>query len=177
MARCFFAANSKPDQLIRSAAYAYSDPTATATATATPTSTPTATPTATATATPTAISTPTATPPCVFSQTYWKNHAQWPVNQLQLGNRTYNREELQSILEQRARGNGLVLLARQEIAAKLNVANGADGTCVEKTLAAVNAIIGDLLIPPVGNGFLRPSIQERMLTQYNAGLLCAPRCR
>ena len=79
---------------------------------------------------------------------------QWPVNQLQLGNRTYNRQELQSILRQPPRGNSLVQLAHQEIAAKLNIANGADGSCVEQTLAAVDASIGNLVIPPVGNGHL-----------------------
>ena len=46
----------------------------------------------------------------------------------------------------------LVQLARQEIAAKLNIANGADGSCVEQTLAAVDSLIGNLVIPPVGNG-------------------------
>ena len=86
-------------------------PTPTATATVTPTTTPTATPTATlqrdsdcertptatptATASATATATPTATPGgCVLAAGYWKNHAQWPATQLQLGNRTYNRQEL-----------------------------------------------------------------------------------
>jgi hypothetical protein len=101
---------------------------------------------------------------------------QWPVNQLQLGNRTYNRQELLSILEQSIRGNGLVQLAHQEIAARLNIANGGDRTCIQQTLAEVDALIGDLVIPPVGNGFLRPSGAARMLTQYNSGALCTPPC-
>jgi hypothetical protein len=116
----------------------------------------------------------------VFGKGYWKKHTQWPVNQLQLGNRTYNRQELQSILRQpapRARGaNGLVQLAHQEIAAKLNIANGADGSCVAQTLAAVDASIGNLVIPPVGNGQLPPSSYVRTLGLYNEGGLCAPRC-
>jgi hypothetical protein len=107
---------------------------------------------------------------------YWKNHEQWPVNQLQLGNRTYNRQELQSILRQPVRGNGLVQLAHQEIAAKLNVANGADGSCIEQTCAAADALIGNLVIPPVGNGYLRPASYTRTLSLYNEGGLCAPHC-
>jgi hypothetical protein len=113
---------------------------------------------------------------CVFKQGYWKNHGQWPVNQLQLGSRTYNRQELQSILQQPVQGSGLVQLAHQEIAAKLNIARGADGSCVQQTLAAVDALIGNLVIPPVGNGHLPLTPYVRALGLYNAGGLCAPRC-
>jgi hypothetical protein len=98
------------------------------------------------------------------------------VNQLQLGNQTYNQQESLSILNQPVRGNGLISIAHQEIAAKLNVANGADGSCIAQTLTAVDALIGDLIIPPVGNGFLKPSGYERTLTLYNEGSLCAPSC-
>jgi hypothetical protein len=103
------------------------------------------------------------------------------VSQLQLGNRTYNRQELQSILGQPPRGqpqrgNGLVQLARQEIATKLNIANGADGSCVAQTLAGADALIGNLVIPPVGNGYLRSAPYTRTLGLYNGGALCAPQC-
>src|SRR5262249_6514274 len=146
-------------------------PTATATATHTPTATPTATrtptvtPTATATTTPTVTPTVTPTPTaigCVLGHGYWKNHpAQWPVTQLQLGNITYNQKQLLSILTQPVRGNGLISLAFQEIAAKLNIANGAGASCIQQTLANADALIGDLAIPPVGNGFLRPTALQR----------------
>jgi hypothetical protein len=101
------------------------------------------------------------------------------VNQLQLGNRTYNRQELQSILETEVRLNGLVSLAHQEIAAKLNIANGANGSCIGQTLAEIDALIGDLVVPPVGDGFLRnrevaPYVST--LTKYNGGFLCSPAC-
>src|SRR4029077_6254512 len=155
-------------------------PTATATATATPTPTPTPTPRPSPTPTPTATATPSSTPfNCVFGQGYWKNHAEWPVTQLQLGNHTYNRQQLQSILETEVRINGLVALAHQEIAAKLNIAHGADGSCIAQTLAAVDALIGNLVIPPVGNGFLRSrdvSPYERILDQCTEGFLCSPPC-
>ena len=96
------------------------------------------------------------------------------MNQLQLGNHTYKQQQLQSILEQPVRGNGLVLLARQEIAAKLNIANGAEGSCIAQSLADADSLIGDLIIPPVGDGFLRSTSYERTLTLYNQGSLCAP---
>jgi hypothetical protein len=118
--------------------------------------------------------------PCVRGQGYWKNHPdQWPVTQLQLGNVVYSQEELLSILHQPVRGNGLVLLTHQEIAAKLNIANGADGSCIEQTLADADALIGDLLVPPVGTGYLRPrdvSALADILDDYNEGALCAPSC-
>jgi hypothetical protein len=119
---------------------------------------------------------PTATPGCVLGKGYWKNHEQWPVSQLQLGNRTYNRQELQSILGQALHGNGLVQLAQTEVVAKLNIANGTDGSCVQQTLAAVDALIGNLVIPPVGNGHLPLTPYVRTLGIYNEGGLCAPRC-
>jgi hypothetical protein len=162
-------------------------PTATGTPTATPTATATATPTSTptATASPTVTATATATPTstpvgCVFGQGFWKNHPdQWPVTQLQLGNVTYTEDQLLSILHQPVRGNGLVLLAHQEIAAKLNIANGADESCIQQTLAAADTLIGNLVVPPVGNGFLRPrdvSALADTLEEYNEGMLCAASC-
>jgi hypothetical protein len=151
-------------------------PTATPTATHTPTATPTATVTATATVTPTATPTPTALG-CVLGQGFWKNHpAQWPVTQLQLGKVTYNQQQLLSILNQPVRGNGLISLAYQEIAAKLNIANGAGASCVQQTLTTADALIGGLVIPPVGNGFLPPTPLERPLDQYNEGRSCIPSC-
>jgi len=145
--------------------------------TPTPSPSPSPTPTATATATPTPTSTPAG---CVFGQGYWKNHPdQWPVTELQLGNVTYTQQQLLDILHQSVRGNGLVLLAHQLIAAKLNIANGADGSCIEQTIADADALIGDLVVPPVGTGYLAPrdvSALADTLDQYNEGFLCAPSC-
>ena len=69
-----------------------------------------------------------------------------------------------------------MLLARQEIAAKLNIANGADVSCIAQSLADADALIGDVIIPPVGDGFLQPSGYGRTLTSDNQGSLCAPSC-
>src|SRR5215471_13901460 len=81
---------------------------------------------------------------CVRGQGYWKNHPdQWPVLQLVLGNNAYDKEQLLSILQQPVRGNGLVLLAHQLIAAKINSANGADASCIEQTLSNPDALIGN----------------------------------
>jgi hypothetical protein len=116
----------------------------------------------------------------VLGQGYWKNHpAQWPVTQLQLGNVTYNQQQLLAILNTAVRTNGLVSVSHQEIAAKLNIANGAGASCVTQTLANLDALIGDLVIPPVGTGFLTPeatSSYVNTLNQYNEGFLCVRSC-
>ena len=166
-------------------------PTATPSATASPTATPSATPsatgspsataTATPSGTPTATATPSGTPGvCVRGQGYWKNHPdQWPVTELQLGNVTYDQQQLLDILHQPVRGNGLVSLAHHLIAAKLNIAAGADPSCVEETIAEADALIGDLVVPPVGDGYLAPRDVEAIkdiLEDYNEGRLCAPSC-
>jgi hypothetical protein len=101
------------------------------------------------------------------------------VTELQLGNVTYTQDQLLAILRSPVRGNGLLILAKQEIAAKLNIANGADGSCILQTLADADALIGDLVIPPIGNGHLRTrdvSPIAGILASYNAGNMCAPSC-
>jgi hypothetical protein len=116
----------------------------------------------------------------VFGFGYWKNHPEaWPVTELQLGNITYTQEQLLDIMHEPVRGNGLVSLAHHLITAKLNVANGADPSCIEQTIADADALIGDLVVPPIGDGYLRPNEVEALkdtLEAYNEGELCAPSC-
>jgi hypothetical protein len=101
------------------------------------------------------------------------------VTELQLGNTTYTQEQLLAILHEPVRANGLIILAHQEIAAKLNIANGAGRSCSQQTLTDADALIGDLVIPPTGDGYLRPrdvSPFAGILGSYNEGNLCAPSC-
>jgi hypothetical protein len=111
---------------------------------------------------------------CVESQGFWKNHPQaWPVTSLTLGTITYNQSQLLIIFSQPVRGNGLVSLAKQLIAARLNLANGAATTPnVTQAIADANALIDGLVIPPIGSGFLPPSTTEALrntLDNYNNG--------
>jgi hypothetical protein len=72
-----------------------------------------------------------------------------------------------------------LILAHQLIAAELNIANGADPSCIQQTIDEANALIGDLVIPPIGTGYLAPrdvSALAGLLGQYNEGMLCAPAC-
>ncbi|HKA25557.1 MAG TPA: hypothetical protein VKF80_11305 [Candidatus Eisenbacteria bacterium] len=117
---------------------------------------------------------------CTFTQGYWKNHPEaWPVASLTLGNHNYTAAELLSILNTPAGGNGLLILAHQLIAAKLNIADGADPTPVAGDIAAADGIIGNLVIPPVGSDTLLPSDvnpYDDNLNNYNNGTSGVPHC-
>ena len=110
---------------------------------------------------------------CTFSQGYWKNHpGAFPVTNLTLGTVNYTAAELISILSTGAGGNGLISLAHQLIAAKLNILNGADGSFINSTIAAADAQIGALVIPPVGSDFLAPGVTSanaHALEDWNLG--------
>jgi hypothetical protein len=111
----------------------------------------------------------------VRTQGYWKTHPEaWPVTSLTLGTVTYSQAELLSILSQSTTGNGLVSLAKQLIAARLNLANGAAVTpATLNAIVAANSLIDGLVIPPVGTGSLAPSLTSGLTTTlntYNNGL-------
>jgi hypothetical protein len=114
---------------------------------------------------------------CTLTQGYWKNHASaWPQdvidNGLTLGNVTYSQDQLLSIFGQAVTGNGLVSLAHQLIAAKLNIANGADSSAAAQAISDADTMIGNQVIPPVGSGSLSPSGVSSLvitLTSYNEG--------
>jgi len=127
---------------------------------------------------------------CTFTQGYWKTHAKpfpgsWPVVTLTLGTTSYNQQQLLDILNAPADGNALIILAHQLIAAKLNLAQGADATCIASTIANADAFIGSLVIPPVGSDNVDPNgsllgaqmvAASHALDEYNNGLLCSPHC-
>ncbi len=102
------------------------------------------------------------------------------VQELQLGNVIYDREELQSIMDESSGDNGLIAVAKEQIAAKLNIANGANFDCIEQTVTDVDVLIGNLVIPPIGSGFIPlGNVQGyvNQLAQYNKGdLCCAMHC-
>ncbi|RYY43213.1 MAG: hypothetical protein EOO06_20025 [Chitinophagaceae bacterium] len=55
------------------------------------------------------------------------------------------------------KGNGLISLAYQLIAAKWNKAKGTNTAVINSDLAAADAMIGRLVVPPVSEGFVHPS--------------------
>lgn len=118
---------------------------------------------------------------CTFTQGYWKNHTEdWPVfATMTLGTVNYTPAQLLSILNTPAAGNGILILAHQLITAKLNGLNGADLTPVAGAIATADGLIGGLVIPPVGAGFLAPgtvSATATTLDNYNNGKTTVPHC-
>jgi cysteine-rich repeat protein len=88
---------------------------------------------------------------CTRTQGYWKNHPDaWPVQTLTLGQTSYSEDQCLDILHSPVKGNGLVSLAHQLIAAKLNVAAGATSV---QAIADADALIGALVLP---GGYLSP---------------------
>jgi hypothetical protein len=90
-----------------------------------------------------------------------------------LGNVLYTQAQLLEILGEPVRGNGLVALAHQEIAAKLNLALGGP-ECIQPVIDQVDAIIGNLVVPPIGADLIPPcntSGYVEVLTKYNEGTL------
>jgi hypothetical protein len=118
---------------------------------------------------------------CTYTQGYWKTHGPvplgnnsnvWDVSSLTLGTVSYTDLQLLNIFNTQPAGNGIVALAHQLIAAKLNIANGADGSAIQSSINAADALIGGLVIPPVGSGYLSSSATSALttaLTNYNEG--------
>jgi hypothetical protein len=131
-------------------------------------------------------------PGCTYTQGFWKTHGPipagnnlyiWPQavkdNGLMLGTVTYTADQLLAILNTPAAGNGLLTLAHQLIAAKMNVGNGSADTDVAASITSADALIGALVIAPVGNGTLAASATSSLviaLTSYNEGLTGPGHC-
>jgi hypothetical protein len=111
------------------------------------------------------------------SQGFWKKHpSAWHVTTLRLGTQTYTQSELLVVLTARHSGaDASLLLARQLIAAKLNIANGSDPTTIGTTVAD-----GDRMLAVFGGklpyGVTRSSVLGRsmvsdrdLLARYNSG--------
>lgn len=111
------------------------------------------------------------------TQGFWKNHFElWPVGctPMTLGTVSYTAAELLAIFNTPAQGNGLIALAHQLITTKLNYCNGSNTANVAATIAACDALIGGLVVPSVGAGYLAPaatSAHTETLDDFNNGLI------
>ena len=119
---------------------------------------------------------------CPLSHGYWKNNLNlWTVSSLTLGALTYPKVELTALLNNPSSKDASVILARQLIAAKLNVLYGADATPVTTALSQADALLGSSHVPfgvppnsPTGKSM---TAVARTLTDFNNGQLttiCVP---
>lgn len=115
---------------------------------------------------------------CAYTQGYWKNHPEsWTVDSLTLGSVQYSKAQVLGIFGQPVQGNGLVALAHQLCAVKLNIANGSYAGDINDEVAAADALIGSLVVPPVGSGSLHPSATSALvgaLDDFNNHGGCEP---
>jgi hypothetical protein len=145
------------------------------TTTTTTTSSTTTAPSTTTTSSSTTTSIPGGT--CPVRQGFWEKHpSAWPVTTLVLGSQTYTQSELLAVLRaRRSSADASLLLARQLIAAKLNVANGSDPTTIGTTVADADRLLATLggRLPygvPPSSALGRSMISDRdVLDRYNAG--------
>jgi hypothetical protein len=117
---------------------------------------------------------------CTYTLGYWKNHEDvWPLATVTLGTVVYTAAEADAIFGESVGGNGLISLAHQLIAAKLNIANGADPTAAAAAIAAADALIGGLVVPPIGSGYLAPATTSALtqtLDNFNQGIIGPGHC-
>jgi hypothetical protein len=116
---------------------------------------------------------------CSLTQGFWKNHEEvWPVEELIVGGTTYTKTQLLAILGTSPRGDASYIVIHQLIAAKLNIANGADSTAIADTVVAADAW---LAANPLGS---RPTGAARdagvalasLLDDYNNGVTGPGHC-
>jgi hypothetical protein len=81
-------------------------------------------------------------PFCPAEQGFWKNNPDlWPENTMTLGNEPYDQAELLAILDNPSKKDASVIMAKQLIAARLNVAAGADATAVADDMLAADGLL------------------------------------
>ena len=116
---------------------------------------------------------------CVRSSGYWKNHPDsWPVDEVTLGGVSYSKESAIDILGAPPKGDATYILAQQLIAAKLNVASGADGSAIGETIEMADSWIATnpLGSDPAGEGRDEGIELAELFDAYNAGDGESPAC-
>lgn len=117
---------------------------------------------------------------CPQGQGFWKNHASaWTVTDLTLGSQSYTQAELLVILGTPPAGDASLILARQLIAVKLNVANGVDASAINATIIEADGLLakypGKLPynVNPASEDGQKMVIEGSTFDAYNQGLLSA----
>lgn len=127
-----------------------------------------------------------AAPPatCPKGHGFWKNHPNaWAVNSLTLGNQIYTKAELLALLSDPTKGDASIVLARQFIAAKLNLASGSAAAPISSTITHADGILSNFAgklpykVKSSSAAGQQMTADAGVLDNYNNGLLtpvCAP---
>ena len=79
---------------------------------------------------------------CPNSQGFWKTHLDaWPKDTVVIGGITYTKSQLVEAFSTPVRGNAVIILADQLIAAELNILNGSNPIVISDTRKAANALL------------------------------------
>jgi hypothetical protein len=120
---------------------------------------------------------------CTRTQGYWKTHPEvWAGTSLTLGDRVYTSAELLVLLTTPSRGDASLILAKQLIAAKLNVMfNGATAPAAIAEADAWIAAHDDASALPLGIAASTPAGQEAVdiagdLDDFNNGVTGPGHC-
>jgi len=129
---------------------------------------------------------------CVHSQGFWKNHGgpsgicsnggalpAWPYTSLTLGTVSYDQTKLCTIMNTPASGGCLISLAHQLIAARFNVAIGAECPGIEDLMDSADALIADKNVMTVvlkGKDCGPYTAIAASLQAFNEGTYCAGQC-
>jgi uncharacterized delta-60 repeat protein len=85
---------------------------------------------------------PPAPPACPRSAGFWrKQRGEWPVDSLTLGSQSYPAAEVAELLKTPIRGDASLLLARELIASKFNLAGGAGSPELSALVSSADAIL------------------------------------
>lgn len=123
-----------------------------------------------------------APPTCPRSHGYWRSHPEeWAVASLVLGAQTYAAAELLALLRSPVKGDASEILARQLIAAKLNLAAGAGSNELAAEVAAADALFAGFagrlpygVSPSSSSGRAMIELAGRLAARNNRG--SSPEC-
>jgi hypothetical protein len=124
--------------------------------------------------------TPTANGVGAGTPGYWMNHPDaWPVDEIEIGGETYTKSEAIEIMKTPGKGDKTYDMFMHLVAAKLNVAIGAESSCITDTIVAGDAW---LATNKLGTNVRANSAAwqnggeaiKNTLDDYNNGKLCAP---
>ncbi|MBS1911965.1 MAG: hypothetical protein JST22_08275 [Bacteroidetes bacterium] len=104
---------------------------------------------------------------------YWVNHpTAWPATELRLGNTYYSKCQLIDILQRATRGDKTYALAAQLIAAKLNILDGCDPSCIEQTITDSDSWLVQHRLGSNVKSWCGGDVLQNTLDDYNNGRLC-----
>jgi len=113
---------------------------------------------------------------------YWKNHPDaWLLDPITIGGVSYSKDEAIEIMNAPEKGDKTYTMFRALVAARLNVANGNESSCIKDTIIDADAWMEEY--GPAGSGVKAGGKKSpwregeplyETLDAYNNGLLCAP---